>query len=87
MLRLFEKAPVSLFKDFASPNHQAHAIQNVPYDPYFRYLFNGEEFDLAMRFFTHGYVNSCNSPNCVYSLWHFFENEIRTFKEIGQIFF
>mmetsp|Transcript_28175 Transcript_28175/g.62878 ORF Transcript_28175/g.62878 Transcript_28175/m.62878 type:complete len:325 (+) Transcript_28175:302-1276(+) len=48
---------------------KAHAIQNVPYDPYFRYLFNGEEFDLAMRFFTHGYdVYSPNEP----AIFHFY---------------
>ena len=34
---------------------KGHRLAAVPYDPYLHYLFDGEEFDMAMRLFTSGY--------------------------------
>lgn len=44
-------------------------IVDVPYDPYFKFLFDGEEFDLAMRLFTWGY--DVYAPN-VTVLYHYY---------------
>ena len=50
---------------------KAHRLAAVPYDPYLHYLFDGEEFDMAMRLFTSGY--DIYAPNET-PLFHFYSS-------------
>lgn len=50
---------------------KAHRVRAVPYDPHLHYLFDGEEFDMAMRLFTHGY--DIYAPNDTV-LFHFYSS-------------
>jgi hypothetical protein len=50
---------------------RGHRLKAVPYDPHLHYLFDGEEFDMAMRLFTHGY--DVYAPNET-PLYHFYSS-------------
>lgn len=50
---------------------KSHRVRRVPYDKYLRYLFDGEEFDMAMRLFTHGY--DVYAPNET-PIFHFYSS-------------
>jgi Glycosyltransferase (GlcNAc) len=60
---------------------KCHAMRAVPYDPYLPQVFDGEEFSMYARYFTHGYdvytpsrsyighdYNGANNPNA--GSWH-----------------
>jgi len=50
---------------------KAHRLKSVAYDPHLHYLFDGEEFDMAMRLFTNGY--DVYAPNET-PLFHFYSS-------------
>lgn len=49
---------------------KAHRVHNVPYDGFTPYLFDGEEFGLGLRMFTHGYDVYAPMENLV---WHVYQ--------------
>eukprot|EP00927_Polykrikos_kofoidii_P072694 TRINITY_DN6878_c0_g1_i1.p1 TRINITY_DN6878_c0_g1~~TRINITY_DN6878_c0_g1_i1.p1 ORF type:complete len:698 (+),score=95.74 TRINITY_DN6878_c0_g1_i1:175-2268(+) len=51
---------------------KCHAYQNVPYDPYLAQMFRGEEFNRAIRLWTHGYDHYAPKTNYVY---HYYDDD------------
>jgi len=48
---------------------RGHRVRNVPNDKYLEFIFNGEETDLSMRLFTHGY--DLFTPRTI-QVWHYY---------------
>jgi hypothetical protein len=44
---------------------KCHAMRAVPYDPYLPQVFDGEEFSMYARYFTHGYDVYTPSRSCI----------------------
>ena len=58
---------------------KAHRILAVHNDPFYKYLFDGEEFDIAMRLFTHGYDIYAPQDTVI---WHYYSS-LETNKKEG----
>jgi hypothetical protein len=48
---------------------ETEVFRKVPLDPYMKNLFWGEEFLMAMRFYTHGIQIYTPHKNIIYTLW------------------
>ena len=53
---------------------KCHAERKVPYDPHTPYIFDGEEFSRAIRFWTYGY--DIYTPHRVYVVHDYHRSQV-----------